>query len=38
MLTAPLFDIVLHYRLMKHQNMWSDGLELDLIWIICGWN
>ena len=38
MLTAPLFDIVLACRLEKGYNMWSDNLELDLIWIICDWN
>ena len=36
-LTAPLFDIVESYRLMRNQNMWTDMLELDLCYIICGW-
>lgn len=38
MLTAPLFDIVESYRLERGYNMWTDGLEMDLIWIICGWD
>ena len=39
MLTAPLFDIVEWYRIHEqNRNMWSDGLEMDLIWIICGWD
>ena len=38
MLTAPLFDIVESYRLERGYNMWTDGLEMDLIWIICEWN
>lgn len=38
MLTAPLFSIVEHYRLSRRQNMWTDMLEMDLIYIICGWN
>ena len=37
-LTAPLFDIVLHYRLAKRQNMHSDMLELDLCFILLGWD
>ena len=38
MLTAPLFDMVQAYRLERGYNMWSDGLEMDLIWIIYGWD
>lgn len=38
MLTTSFFDIVLHCRLEKHQNMWTDMLEMDLIYIICGWD
>jgi len=38
MLTAPLFDIVEHYRIQRGQNMWSDMLEMDLVYIICGWD
>ena len=38
MLTAKFFDIVEHYRLSQGRNMWSDMLEMDLIYIICGWN
>lgn len=37
-LTANLFDIVESYRLEKGYNMWADMLEMDLIYIICGWN
>lgn len=38
MLTAPLFDIVEYYRIQRGQNMWSDMLEMDLVFIICGWD
>ena len=38
MLTAPLFDIVEYYRICRNNNMWSDMLEMDLIYIICDWN
>ena len=38
MLTVPLFDLVEHYRVCRRQNMWSDMLEMDLIYIICGWD
>ena len=36
-LTAPFFDIVLHTRLAQGRNMWSDMLEMDLIYIVCEW-
>lgn len=38
MLKVPLFDLVEYYRIQKGYNMWSDMLEMDLIYIICGWN
>ena len=38
MLTAPLFDIVERYRISQHRNMWSDMLEMDLVYIIYGWD
>jgi len=38
MLTAKLFDIVEYYRIQQGRNMWSDMLEMDLIYIICEWN
>ena len=39
-LTANLFDIVEHTRLITKRkgNMWSDMLEMDIIYILCGWN
>jgi hypothetical protein len=37
-LTAPLFDIVEHFRLSQHRNMWSDMLEMDIIYILNEWN
>ena len=33
----PLFELVEAYRLEQGRNMWSDMLEMDLIYIICGW-
>ena len=38
MLTAKFFDIVEFYRIRRNRNMWSDMLEMDLIFIICGWD
>ena len=38
MLTARLFDIVEFYRIKQHRNMWSDMLEMDLIYILCEWD
>lgn len=38
MLTANLLDIVEHYRIQQHYNLWTDGLMLDLIWILNGWD
>lgn len=35
---AKFFDIVEHHRLERHMNMWSDMLEMDLIYILCGWD
>lgn len=32
-----LFDIVLACRLEQGRNMWSDMLEMDLIYIMLGW-
>ncbi len=37
-LFVNMFDIVEHTRLEKHQNMWSDMLEMDLIYILNDWN
>lgn len=37
-LTAPLIDIVEQYRISRGYNLWTDGLELDLIWIEMEWN
>ena len=37
MLTAKFFDVVEYSRLMIGRNMWSDMLEMDLVYIICGW-
>ena len=37
MLTAKFFDVVEYSRLMTGRNMWSDMLEIDLVYIICGW-
>lgn len=34
MLTANFFDIVEHYRVEQHRNMWTDLLELDLVYIM----
>lgn len=34
----PLFELVEAYRLEQRRNMWSDMLEMDLIYIICEWN
>lgn len=34
-----LFDQAQYYRLANNRgNLWSDGLALDLIWIITGWD
>lgn len=38
MLTANFFDIVEHCRVEQHRNMWSDLLEMDLVYIMLGWN
>lgn len=33
-----IFEQVTYYRLANNRgNLWSDGLALDLIWIMCGW-
>lgn len=38
-LTAPLFDIVVYQRVHeKHCNMWTDMLEMDIIYILNDWN
>ena len=36
-MTARLFDLVEFYRNRRGYNMWTDGLELNLIWIILEW-
>ena len=34
-----IFDQAAWYRIRSGRgNLWSDGLALDLIWIITGWN
>ena len=38
MLTAPLFELVEHYRVKRGYNMWTDMLEMDLIYILNDWN
>lgn len=37
-LTAKFFDIVESCRIEQGRNIWSDMLEMDLIYIICGWD
>lgn len=36
-LTVPLIDLVESYRISRHQNLWTDGLYLDIIWIWLEW-
>lgn len=38
MMTVPLFELVEYYQVCRRQNMWSDMLEMDLIYIILDWN
>lgn len=34
-----IFDQAAWYRIRSGRgNLWTDGLALDLIWIICGWD
>lgn len=34
-----IFDQVAWYRIKSGRgNLWTDGLAMDLIWIICGWD
>lgn len=36
-LSAPLFEMVERYRVSQGRNMWSDMLEMDLVYILYGW-
>lgn len=34
-----IFDQAAYYRLTNNRgNLWTDGLALDLIWIMCEWD
>lgn len=35
---VKFFDLVAYCRLQTGRNMWTDMLEMDLIYIICGWD
>lgn len=37
-MTVGFWELVEWYRLQRGFNMWADGLEMDLIYLICGWN
>lgn len=34
---VKFFDLVKHCRIQTGRNMWTDMLEMDLIYIITGW-
>lgn len=36
-MTAPLLDIVEHYRIVQHRNLWSDNLMMYIVYIMCEW-